>query len=67
MIVFLSRFLHDMVSRFKARAQLEAEIILLRHQLRVLRRSEASAPPTPPQSVPSTLLWLRLQRGASVR
>lgn len=36
MIAFLSLFLHILVSPFKARARLEAEIVLLRHQLNVL-------------------------------
>jgi hypothetical protein len=38
MIAFLILFLHVLVSPFKARARLEAEIIMLRHQLNVLRR-----------------------------
>jgi hypothetical protein len=38
MIAFLSLLLHVVVSPFKTKARLEAEIVLLRHQLNVLRR-----------------------------
>jgi hypothetical protein len=38
MIGFLILFLHILVSPFKTRAQLEAEISVLRHQLGVLRQ-----------------------------
>jgi hypothetical protein len=38
MIEFLSLAAHILVSPFKTRARLEAEIILLRHQVNVLRR-----------------------------
>src|SRR6202171_225722 len=38
MIAFLSLFVHVLVSSFKTQAQLEAEIVILRHQLNVLRR-----------------------------
>ena len=38
MIAFLNLVFHVVVSPFKTRAQLEAEIVLLRHQLNVLRR-----------------------------
>ena len=38
MIAFLSLFLHVLISPFKTQARLEAEIVLLRHQLNVLRR-----------------------------
>src|SRR5260370_29190266 len=38
MIAFLILFLHVLVSPFKTQARLEAEIVLLRHQLSVLRR-----------------------------
>ncbi len=38
MIAFLSLVLHIVVSPFKTQARLEAEIIMLRHQLNVLRR-----------------------------
>ena len=37
MIAFLSPLLHVVVSPFRTKARLEAEIILLRHQLNVLR------------------------------
>jgi hypothetical protein len=44
MIEFLGLFLHVMVSPFKTRARLEAEIVMLRHQLNVLRRRVRSKP-----------------------
>ena len=44
MIAFLSLFLHVLVSPFKTQARLEAEIVLLRHQLNVLRRRVPSKP-----------------------
>jgi hypothetical protein len=46
MISFLSLLVHVVISPFKAQAQLEAEILLLRHQLNVLRR-QVSAKPKP--------------------
>lgn len=44
MIGFLSLFFHVLASAFKTQARLEAEIVLLRHQLNVLRRRVASKP-----------------------
>src|SRR3954462_11290722 len=44
MIAFLILVLHIVVSPFKTKARLEAEIILLRHQLNVLRRRVPSNP-----------------------
>ena len=44
MIAFLSLLLHVVVSPFRTKARLEAEIILLRHQLNVLRRRVPSEP-----------------------
>jgi hypothetical protein len=44
MTVFLSLFLHVLVSPIKTQARLEAEIVLLRHQLNVLRRRVPSKP-----------------------
>ena len=44
MITILSLVLHVLVSPFKTRVQLETEIILLRHQLNVLRRRVPSKP-----------------------
>jgi hypothetical protein len=41
---FLKLFVHILVSPFKSRARLEAEIVLLRHQLNVLRRRVPSKP-----------------------
>jgi hypothetical protein len=36
--MFLIPFLHVLISPFKTQARLEAEIVLLRHQLSVLRQ-----------------------------
>jgi transposase InsO family protein len=44
MIRLLILFLHVLLSPFKTQAQLEAEIVLLRHQLNVLRRQAPSRP-----------------------
>jgi hypothetical protein len=44
MIAFLILFLHVLISPFRSRARLEAEIVLLRHQLNVLRRRVPSKP-----------------------
>jgi transposase InsO family protein len=44
MMAFLSLVLHVVVSPFKTMARLEAEIIMLRHQLNVLRRRVPSKP-----------------------
>ncbi|HEX9522144.1 MAG TPA: hypothetical protein VF949_04195, partial [Reyranella sp.] len=44
MIAFLILFLHALVSPFKTQARLEAEILVLRHQLNVLRRQVRSKP-----------------------
>jgi hypothetical protein len=44
MFDFLKLFVHILVSPFKSRARLEAEIVLLRHQLNVLRRRVPSKP-----------------------
>src|SRR5258708_4120196 len=44
MIGFLILFLHVLASPFKTQAQLEAEIVLLRHQLNVLRQRVPSKP-----------------------
>jgi hypothetical protein len=44
MIAFLSLFLHILMAPFKTQARLEAEIVLLRHQLNVLRRGAPSKP-----------------------
>ena len=44
MIDFLKLIVHLVVSPFKTRAQLEAAIVLLRHQLNVLRRRVSSRP-----------------------
>jgi hypothetical protein len=42
MVDFLRLLVHVLVSPFKSQAQLEAEIVVLRHQLNVLRRSVPS-------------------------
>jgi hypothetical protein len=44
MIDFLKLFVHVLVSPFKTQARLEAKIVLLRHQLNVLRRRVPSRP-----------------------
>jgi transposase InsO family protein len=44
MMALLSLVLHVVVSPFKTKARLEAEIIMLRHQLNVLRRRVPSKP-----------------------
>jgi hypothetical protein len=44
MIAFLILFFHILVSPFKTQARLEAEILVLRHQLNVLRRRTPSKP-----------------------
>jgi transposase InsO family protein len=44
MIAFLRLSIHILVSPFRSRASLEAEIVLLRHQLNVLRRKLPSKP-----------------------
>jgi transposase InsO family protein len=59
MIAFLSLFLHILVSPVKTQARLEAEIVLLRHQLNVLRRR---VPSRPRLSVTDRLLFVWLYR-----
>jgi transposase InsO family protein len=59
MIAFLILFLHVLVSPFKARARLEAELIMLRHQLNVLRRR---VPSNPKLAVSDRLLFVWLYR-----
>jgi hypothetical protein len=44
MIAFLSLSLHVLISPFKTQAKLEAEIVMLRHQLNVLRWRVHSTP-----------------------
>ena len=44
MIAFLILLVHVLVSPFKTQARLEAEIVLLRHQLSVLRQRVPSKP-----------------------
>jgi hypothetical protein len=44
MIAFLTSFAHVLVSPFKTQAQLEAEIVVLRHLLNALRRRVSSKP-----------------------
>ena len=44
MMAFLILVLHIVISPFKTKARLEAEIVLLRHQLNVLRRRVPSKP-----------------------
>jgi hypothetical protein len=59
MIDFLMLFLHVLVSPFKTQARLEAEIVLLRHQLNVLRRR---VPSKPKLAVGDRLLFVCLYR-----
>jgi hypothetical protein len=59
MIAFLSLLLHVVVSPFRTKAQLEAEIILLRHQLNVLRRR---VPSNPKLAVAHRLVFVWLYR-----
>src|SRR5712672_4370954 len=59
MISFLSLFFHILVSRFKTQARLEAEIVLLRHQLNVLL---GRAPSKPRLRVADRLIFVWLYR-----
>src|SRR3984893_2102531 len=59
MIAFLSLLLHVVVSPFKTKARLEAEIIMLRHQLNVLRQR---VPSKPKLTVVDRLLFVWLYR-----
>jgi len=59
MIAFLSLLLHVLISPFKTQARLEAEIVLLRHQLNVLRRR---IPSKPKLAVVDRLLFVWLYR-----
>ena len=59
MIAFLSLVLHVLVSPFKTLVRLEAEIVLLRHQLNVLRRR---VPSKPKLAVVDRLLFVWLDR-----
>ena len=59
MIAFLVLVLHVVVSPLKTRARLEAEIIMLRHQLNVLRRR---VPSKPRLAVADRLLFVWLYR-----
>ena len=59
MIAFLNLLFHVVVSPFKAQARLEAEIIMLRHQLNVLRRH---VPSNPKLVVADRLLFVWLYR-----
>jgi transposase InsO family protein len=59
MIAFLSLFLHILVSPLKTQARLEAEIVMLRHQLNVLRRR---VPSRPKLTVADRLLFVCLYR-----
>jgi transposase InsO family protein len=59
MIAFPSLFLHVVFSPFRTKARLEAEIVLLRHQLNVLRRR---VPSKPKLAVADRLLFVWLYR-----
>src|SRR5260370_17596729 len=59
MLPFVGLLLHVLVWPFKTQARLEAEIIMLRHQLNVLRRR---VPPKPKLTVADRLLFVWLYR-----
>src|SRR5918995_7532735 len=59
MIVFLSQLRHVVVSPFRTKARLKAEIILLRHQLNVLRRR---VPSNPKLAIADRLVFVWLYR-----
>jgi hypothetical protein len=59
MVGFLILLFHVLISPFKTRARLEAEIVLLRHQLGVLRQR---APSRPKLTVADRLLFVWLYR-----
>jgi transposase InsO family protein len=59
MLPFVGLLLHVLVSPFKTQARLEAEIIMLRHQLNVLRRR---VPPKPKLTVADRLFLVWLYR-----
>src|SRR4030088_3816835 len=59
MVAFLILFLHVLILPFKTRARLEAEIVMLRHQLNVLRRR---VPSKPKWAVADRLLFVWLHR-----
>ena len=59
MIAFLILFLRVLVSPFRTRARLEAEIVLLRHQLNLLRRR---VPSKPKLTVADRLIFVWLYR-----
>src|SRR5258708_4600385 len=59
MVAFLSLVVHAVVSPFKTKARLEAEIVLLRHQLGVLRQR---LPSKPKLTVADRLLFVWLYR-----
>jgi hypothetical protein len=59
MMAFLVLLFHVVVSPFKTQARLEAEIVMLRHQLNVLRRRVA---PKPKLTVADRLLFVWLYR-----
>ena len=59
MIDFLELFVHILVSPFKTQARLEAEIVLLRHQVNVLHQR---FPSKPRLSVADRLLFVWLYR-----
>src|SRR5882724_7623814 len=59
MISFLSLLAHVLISPFKTQVRLEAEIVLLRHQLNVLRRG---MPAKPKLTAADRLLFVWLYR-----
>jgi hypothetical protein len=59
MFAFLILFLHVLISPFKTQARLKAEIVLLHHQLNVLRQR---LPSKPKLTVADRLLFIWLYR-----
>src|SRR5258708_9709267 len=59
MIALLNLFVHILVSPFKTQARLEAEIVLLRHELNLLRRR---VPSKPKLTVADRLIFVWLYR-----
>jgi hypothetical protein len=57
MIEFLKLLAHILVSPFKSQARLEAEIVILRHELTLLRQR---VPSRPKLTVPDRLIFVLL-------
>ena len=57
MVDFLKLLIHVLVTPFKSQARLEAEIVILRHELTLLRRR---VPSRPKLTVPDRLIFVLL-------